>query len=161
MSFSTMETSTNRQNQRPEIRQGQKHGLEVESMVIDLFESTPGISHARLSALVGVSRHYISSLLLRLGLIEPAIIPIVYHEDLDEQIFADVANENYANAELTALCLAHPGRQYEGDPAAAEEEKDKFSNVVLPEEFARYRADQSHTTPRKITLATTPYKVAA
>lgn len=127
------------------LKRGDKNPF-VEAMVLDLKENIPGLSVRQISSLVGMSKTRVSYFL--------------DSGEKQEEWTAD-DNESSAAAELAALREHHPGRQYEDAPEAADEPTGPVLFTAPPFRDAYHRADQSHTIKRPITLATTPYRVAA
>jgi lambda repressor-like predicted transcriptional regulator len=135
-----------RQQERPDIHTAivkppkpQPYADNVSSMLADLIEQVPGISNRQLSQLTGIHRQTIADL-------------------LDEPI----SNfETCSAALLELLRLCHPGRCYEDDIRAINEcDVSGFIHIASfcsPHDPATYKADQSHTIKRPITLPTKPF----
>lgn len=130
-------------------------------MIQDLKRSVPELSIRQLSTLVGVSIKTVQN-----ALSDPDNENL--SRDLtwgdapfEQETWTEEDNPAASAAELAALHEHHPGRQYEDDPAAANERTGPVL-FTAPEFRDTYkRADQSHTIKRPITLATTPFDVAA
>lgn len=157
-----------RQQERPDIhkpvarvKQGASFGEFVPVMVRDLKEHVPGLSIRQLSTLIGVSTKVIFKNL-----------PTAEDDDQPEYWSTD-NNEAQAAAELSALQTHHTGYVDQTDfasPSLVDEASPDIDEPVtgIPlflaaPEFrdVHRRADQSHTIKRPITLATTPFNVAA
>jgi len=143
-----------RQLECPEIHKkvekltGSKIGFNesVYNMVTDLKEHVPELSTRQLSVLVGVSR---------------TVVMKALDNTVEREEWSEEDNPASCAAELTALREHHPGRQYEDDPEAAAESTVPVL-YTAPSLRDPYRvADQSHTVKRPITLATSPFNVAA
>lgn len=140
-----------RQKDRPDIHKpfsrpkGSKgYGEDVFEMVRDLKRHVPSLSHRQLSTLVGIATFQVRK----------ALDNSVAREEWSEE-----ANEASADAELAALREHHPGREYEDHPDGTSEVLVAFEAPPFRDSYRR--ADQSHTIPRPITLATSPFKWAA
>ena len=142
-----------RQLECPEIHKkvekltGRKTGFDesVSTMILDLKANVPELSTRQLSTLVGVSRNTVMRAL---------------DNSVERDEWTTDDNEDSAAAELAALRKHHPSG-YIDHPDHINESVGVVYFSAPP--FAdRHRvADQAHTLPRPITLATRPYGVAA
>jgi hypothetical protein len=160
---SVMLQAVKRQNDRPDIhkpiiklRKGYAFDQEtlksISEMVSDLKEHCPLLTRSKLSRLIGVSVTTICDL-----------------PNFDDDDDYTGNNEASAAAELAALAAHHD--QYKDDVAEVlfdgrKPDADEWCYVPVflaprPVEDTYRRADQSHSNKRPITLATTPYSVAA
>lgn len=126
------------------------HGEAVFAMVRDLKQHVPDLSHRQLAELVGIGTKQVRKALdTKATNAQP------------EEFWTTDDNEASAAAELAALKAT--GRVgYDTDPRAESEYRGVPVLLTPPPFRDRYRrADQSHTVPRPITLATTPFNIAA
>lgn len=146
MTLGPITRAMQRQKDRPDIHKafdrpkGSKgYGEEVFDMVRDLKEFVPELSHRQLQALIGIDKKQIAKAL-------DNAVP-------EERWTAD-DNEASAAAELAAL--RQTGRDgYTDDPRHIDEFRGLPVFIAPPPFRDPYRrADQSHTVPRPITLAT-------
>jgi hypothetical protein len=134
---------------KPVSRDQTSFGQDVHLMVKDLKEYVPELSIRQISTLVGVSKTFVTKAL-------NTTVPLVEWSSDD--------NESSSAAHLAALHRFHPDRRYEDETERTV--ADEVSNVPVyfsapvPVDIPR-RIDQSHTLPRPITLATSPFSVAA
>lgn len=152
MNSERMARAIQRQKDRPDIHKAfQKakgsagYGEDVFGMVCDLKEHVPELSHRQLGELVGIGTKQVRKAL----------------ETPPEENWTADDNEASAAAELAALKAT--GRDGYTDDPRAMDEYSGVAVVLTPPPFRdRYRrADQAHTVPRPITLATTPFNFAA
>lgn len=157
MSNGVIPQALQRQQDRPDIHKSFDkpkgsvgYSEDVFNMVRDLKEHVPVLSHRQLSTLVGIGTKQV-----RIALDNPTF------READETWTTD-DNETRCADELAALHEHHPGRKYEDDTRAKDEPTRPVSYFTAPEFRDVYRrADQSHTIKRPITLATSPFNVAA
>jgi hypothetical protein len=154
----TVAEALKRQQDRPDIHKGferpvmgSQSGLDdaVYDMVNDLKDNFPDLSIRQLSALVGVSKTFVTKAL------DQTVEAVEWSAD---------NNEASSAAELAALKYCYPGRQYDDDTENDFEEiSTPFLVIMAAPAFADsgIKADQSHTIKRPITLATRPFDVAA
>ena len=121
------------------------YGEDVFEMVRDLKSHVPELSQRQLSTLVGIATFQVRKAL---------------DNSVPDERWTSDDNEASAAAELSAL-KATGCSGYTDDPRA-ETEYSGLPVFISPPVFRdRYRrADQSHTIPRPITLATTPFNIA-
>lgn len=169
MSNGLISLALQRQQERPDIhkpvakvKQGSSFGDAVPAMVRDLKEHVPGLSIRQLSTLIGVSTKVIFKNL-----------PAADHDDQPEHWSTD-NNESQAYAELGALtatgCSGYTDQTDFASPSLVDGAEPDIDEPVtgIPQFLTapafsdtHRRADQSHTVKRPITLATTPFNVAA
>lgn len=164
MSKAAISEAIQRRLDRPDIHQpisrdSKSYGDSVSTMIVDLKEHVPNISNRQLSTLLGVGKTFV------------AIVLDAKTASTEE--WTTDNNESQSAAELAALRKHHSGYTNQTDFASpslvdgASPDLDEPATgiplfLTAPEFRDTYRrADQSHTVKRPITLATTPFNVAA
>lgn len=151
---SLFDQATKRQLERPDIhfhialKKGNREERSfnftlIEGMVEDLLSHFPELGRNQLSDLIGVSRETMSRVL---------------DNSQEREFWTEEDNPASSAAELTALTLHHPDRQYEDHPDAETEcsAVPFLFTAPQPRDY-HHRADQSHTVKRPITLPAFPF----
>jgi hypothetical protein len=159
-----------RQQERPDIhrkvvkvKQGSSFDESIPKMIHDLYLNVPGISSRQLSTLVGVTKTTVLKHLANLP-----------DRDDEQDNWTTDNNESQATAELGALtatgCSGYTDQTDFASPSLVDGAEPDIDEPVtgIPQFLSapafsdtHRRADQSHTVKRPITLATTPFNVAA
>lgn len=141
---------------RSAAKPGKKFNAKITAMVDDLLERFAKLSSRQIGELLNVSHWYVQN--RRLATTNS--VPKAVAGSFEEKRITHADNVAACNASLAALRAAHPDRQYEDDPRAKSEDRN-FELVAVNDGRAHYKADQSHTIQRPITLPTHPFQIAA
>jgi hypothetical protein len=131
----------------------------TKAMVLTLIKRFPDLSSARVAqALGGLKERYVRRLRVAQ---QPATFSSRPHDN-DEDQHRRLNNIKSTNSELSALRKTFPKREYQDDPSAASEPKTVlYPTLVINNDIARYKVDQSYTAKRPITLPDKPFDIAA
>lgn len=128
------------------IKRNGEYSKKTGELTLDLIRKFPELASHRIAEALGVHEKYVKR--VRLGLRPQRGLSVHQH------------NINSTNAELAALRRAHD--RYEDDPRVRFEAKATHGpTLVINNDRAHYKADQSHSIKRPITLPTKPFDIAA